>query len=179
MDLVVQKSEVFFVAVTIEESSESLGDSRSSLDMYDRITPYSKYSLCADHIDLALCICDISKPVLSSNVEVPKTPDYASLKLIPDFQIQVTKLESDSMCLVLVTYKHAHGAVMFIANTCSDLSFNVATSINSKDEILYFAHTTPSVVLPGGMVVIGFIYNDQTSDWTSSLSFHSVVADSF
>ncbi|XP_059178631.1 uncharacterized protein LOC131957842 [Physella acuta] len=179
MDLVVQKSEVFFVAVTIKESSGSQGGPRVSLEMYDRITPYSKFSPCADDVDLALCICDISKPVVSSNDQVPKIPDYASLKLIPDFQMQVTQLESDSMCLVLVTVKHAHGAVMCIANTCSDLGFNVAASIKAKDDIVYFTPTTTIVVLPGGMVVVGFIYNDRNSDWTSSLSFHSVVADSF
>ncbi|CAL1531526.1 unnamed protein product [Lymnaea stagnalis] len=168
MDLHVQEGEIFFVAIIITYDYQKTSYA-AVLDMYDRLTPYSKFSACADDIDLALCVCDTSKPrrVSASARQVQQFDDYSTMALLPNFKPVVRSLNSDGNCMILVTIKHANGAVIFTANTCKDKRFSLSTQLDSK--IMYSVSPT-GVIMPGGMVAVGLLYSEQSSDWLFSIN---------
>ncbi|CAG5135565.1 unnamed protein product [Candidula unifasciata] len=177
MDLHVQKSQVFFVAVSITYNLRSQGDHKTELMMYDRITPYGIFSVCADNIDLSLCICDTSRSSTNS-LKIPEKDDLENLDLLPEFDVLVQDVSSLDRCLFLVTVKHERGAVVFLANVCQKRSFIVTAALEADDHLVYSVPPLLPVVLPGGMVVLGLLFAETGDTWTGSVKVSSqVVSD--
>lgn len=168
MDLHVQDGEVFFVSMTITFDHQKMSYA-AELDMYDRLTPYSKFSACADDIDLALCVCDTTKPprISTSAHPVQQLEFYSTMTLLPNFKSVVRPLRSDHNCMILVTIKHANGAVIFAANTCKDKMFSISLQLDSK--IMYSGSPKKPVIMPGGMFAVGLLYSQQSTDWIFSI----------
>lgn len=181
MDLLVQQSQVFFVAVTIKYNAEGQGDHMTELEMYDRITPYGMFSVCADDIDLSLCICNTSKPSIDSFLlfEIPQEEDFRNMYLLPHFETLVQGINSVDGCILLVTVKHAKGAVIFSANTCKNKSFIITAQLQADDKIIYFIPSKIPAVLPGGMAVLALLYTETSDDWTCSMKISCQVVSDF
>ncbi|BFZ24198.1 hypothetical protein BsWGS_27235 [Bradybaena similaris] len=175
MDLHVQQSQVFFVAVSITYNIHGQGDYKTELLMYDRITPYGMFSACADNIDLSLCICDTSKSS-ADYLRIPQADDLENLNLLPGFEMQIQD-DNSNRCLILATVTHRQGVVIHLANVCRELSFIVSAAVEADDDLIYSMPRRLSLVLPGGIVVLCLLFAETGASWAGSVKLSSQVVD--
>ncbi|KAK3099173.1 hypothetical protein FSP39_000523 [Pinctada imbricata] len=134
-----QRPEVFFVAV---RSWTNLGV--MELLSYERTTPYSHFSVCADKgVNLNLCVCSSNhrSKAKTSWYDIVRNPDTVSEEDVSpplDTKMEVERLENSNDCLVMVTLKNKKGINVYVANTCQKGVFDVEIALKRKNMIISY-----------------------------------------
>ncbi|KAH9495725.1 hypothetical protein Btru_016147 [Bulinus truncatus] len=175
MDLHVQEGHIFFVAVSVKHQEDQR--TLAVLEKYDRITPYGIFSACADDgVDLSLCICDMPTQQAAMDSSVKERPDFSDMHLLPNFEVQTQMLKSEDNCVMLLTVKHEKGAVIFVANSCSNKSFQLKMKMEAEEDVVYSPPPVNYIILHSeGMVNIGLIYVSTYKEWTFSMRIQCIL----
>ena len=144
-----QTGEIFFVAMQLELDKGDTKDGSVILQTLDRITPYSKFSVCADaSVKLQLCLCDV-------NATMDKRADkgMASLEDLGKDRLSLTSevftAEGSDGCLVLILRKNNAGGVFSVANVCQGRMFQVLFRLEVVEMIVSDAMPSEKRVFPG------------------------------
>lgn len=142
-------TEIFFVAMHAQLGSSNSSRGSIILETLDRITPYSKFSVCADStVKLQLCICDVNETNNSrtdGRFHTPEELGNYGLFLTPEVYIA----EHSQKCLALIVKKNKHGGVFSVANTCKGKVFDAFFELETTQMIVSDAMPRHEIVFPG------------------------------
>ncbi|KAL8616787.1 hypothetical protein ACOMHN_017824 [Nucella lapillus] len=135
--------ETFFVSMVVQLNNNNASRPSVILEKLDRITPYSKFSVCADPaVKLELCVCDVNSTQESrKGVEEKDSADFY-------LRSEVFVAEGTKECLRLIVKKNEHGGVFSVANVCRGRIFHVLFSLETAEMIVSDAAPQERSVFP-------------------------------
>ncbi|XP_076456688.1 uncharacterized protein LOC143290987 [Babylonia areolata] len=138
--------EIFFVSMEVQLGGNSAVRPGVILERLDRITPYSKFSVCADRgVELRLCVCDVNA------THDPRKSISETSAAHFDFHLRPEIFVADGTgeCLQLILKKNKHGGVFSAANVCTGKVFKVVFSLETSEMIVSDAMPREARVFPG------------------------------
>ena len=163
--------EIFFVAMQARLGRDNSSTGGIVLETLDRITPYSKFSVCADRtVKLQLCLCDVNVTKgRDVDTKLPTAEELGDEGLF--LRSDVFVAEHTEKCLVLVVRKNRHGGVFSVANVCEGRMFEVLFTLETSQMIVSDAMPRQETVFPGQELFLCMaVKNAPQANWSWSFS---------
>lgn len=167
------QTEVFFVAMQARLGGGNNSRGSIILETLDRITPYSKFSVCADStVKLQLCVCDVNMNVTRGkdlDAKLPTAQELGDEGLF--LRSEVFFARNTQECLILVVRKNKHGGVFTVANVCEGTMFEVLFMLEASEMIVSDAMPRQEKVFPGQELLLCMaVKNAPSADWSWSFT---------
>lgn len=179
MDLYVETDgqvmdEIFFISVQMKNNS------RFSNSSFERVTPYSKYSKCADtNVDAKLCICQVNASKDALEIQGTHNPLIYDRKkvekviksmLYPGLTNNITLITVHGQeCLYIVSQSNKAGIIYDTFNNCK-VSFKVKFLFKTRNLILSSGNSVHLDMLPNDSTFVTAGVSESGSVWSCELS---------
>lgn len=168
--------EIFFISIQFRHDN-----SKFSLSSFDRITPYSKYSKCADAgVDVKLCVCNSHSENLT-NPEHSRDINYSHkhnsevgdelnsmLQSVLNHNITSIDVYGDE-CLYLIAQWNSAGVVYEALNNCK-IVLKLNLSLKPVNLVLSTASSVDLTMLPHDGTFIAVGVRERGGDWSCGVS---------
>ncbi|XP_046563893.1 LOW QUALITY PROTEIN: uncharacterized protein LOC124272732 [Haliotis rubra] len=143
------------------------------LNKFDRLSPYSKYSVCVDKgVQLQLCICDIGR-----KVEVDSLMPLSNAGLLQRHDLlmhaSIGKVKDSQDCLCKINQENEDGLTVSVMNVCTNTRIHVSVTMDTVD-MEALTSKSPQVDLHPGEIrflFAGVAKSGKTWNWSYQLQF--------
>ncbi|XP_046355258.2 uncharacterized protein LOC124134461 [Haliotis rufescens] len=144
------------------------------LNKFDRLSPYSKYSVCADKgVQLQLCICNIG----DHQVEMERLPPLSDAGLLRRQDLlmhaSIVKVKESEDCLYRMNQENEDGLTVSMMNVCSTTVIHVSVAVDTVGMEALTGKSVQADLRPGEIrfLFAGVAKSVKTWNWSYQVQF--------